>query len=504
MSDPTKSKSMTSPNGEAYDLRYLKFLSGRWRWCPTPAMKKHGFAYRNFTAILTDDDRKTVAKLNRDCDRARLGIPHKDPLRYSEGSIGWCWDKALKARALIDEHYERVRTKQELDTDHWHRAWKWLAEFEDRFPQDVTMEQLLKLRTRARKEVSEHEAYMVIKIWRAFWKKMAAMVVFTKADPSTGFANKKPDVRKERWSHEDVVTLVERSWEHGFYGMAAAIAVGWDALLASGDVRDLTIDKLKQFPDHTLYFDMSRVKTDVAGAGTLTAWSTYYFMEYMTWLRFEKHIDLKDNDPLFYTRGTCEPLPAATGETTTDAVMAVLADGPLDRAGLVRAVMARKTSATLKQIDSALYSLKSVSKRIFANGSVYRINPDPPKQRLRAYRPIPYDKDSFARDFRKMRALVFGEDDNRKFHDMRRTGGIEAIAGGAPIEAVADKLANSIDEFKLLQQTYTPVNLAAIRAADEARIRGRVKLAQATAGKVAGRDLLESRLPKLLPKPGSN
>ena len=499
MSGAKKAKSMT--DGEAYDLRYLKFLAGRWRWCPTPAMKQHGFAYRNFTAILTDADRKTVTKLNRDCDLARKGIVRKDPLRYSEGSIGWCWDKALKGRALIDEHYERVRTKQELDTDHWHRAWKWLSQFEDKFPQDITMEQLLELRTRARKEVSEHEAYMVIKIWRAFWKKMAAMVIFTKADPSTGFANKQPDARDVRWSHEDVVTLVEQSWQHGFKGLAAAIAVGWDGLIASGDVRELTIGRLKQFPDHSLYFDMSRVKTKVKGAGTLTPWSTYYFMEYMTWLRFTKQIDPKDNEPLFYTRGTSEPLPVATGETTTDAVMAVLADGPLDRAAIVTAVMARKPGAKLQQIDSALYSLKSVSKRIFKNGSIYRVNPEPPKQRLRAYRPVPYDKDSFAKDFRKMRTLVFGEDDDRKFHDMRRTGGIEGIAGGAPIEAVADKLSNSIDESRFLQQTYTPVNLAAIRSFDEARIRGREKLAQAAAGKVSGRDLLDARLPKLLTKP---
>ena len=267
MSDPTKSKAMTSPDSEAYDLRYLKFLAGRWRWCPTPAMKKHGFAYRNFTAILTDTDKKTVAKLNRDCESGAARYPaHRTRCVIAEGSVGWCWDKALKARALIDEHYERVRSKQELDTDHWHRAWKWLSEFQDKFPQDVTMEQLLELRTRARKEFRTQRAYMVIKIWRAFWKKMATMVVFTKADPSTGFANMKPDVRKVRWTHEDVVTLVAKG-SHGSAastGMAAAIAVGWDALLASGDVRDLTIDKLKQFPDHTLYFDMSRVRADVA------------------------------------------------------------------------------------------------------------------------------------------------------------------------------------------------------------------------------------------------
>ena len=175
-------------------------------------------------------------------------------------------------------------------------------------------------------------------------------------------------------------------------------------------------------------------------------------MEYMTWLRFEKHIDLKDNDPLFYTRGTCEPLPAATGETTTDVVMAVLADGPIDRAGLVRAVMARKPSATLKQIDSALYSLKSVSKRIFAQwvGLPDRLNPEPPSNVYGPTGPRPTTKGFLCARLPQDAGAGIrqGLVTTCKFHDMRRTGGIRAIAGRAPIRAVADKLANSIDEIK--------------------------------------------------------
>jgi hypothetical protein len=55
--------------------------------------------------------------------------------------------------------------------------------------------------------------------------------------------------------------------------------------------------------------------------------------------------------------------------------------------------------------------------------------------------------------------------------DMRRSGTIEAIAGGAYIAAVAAKTANSVDRSSEFHRTYAPVDLAAVRNADEARPR---------------------------------
>jgi hypothetical protein len=52
---------------------------------------------------------------------------------------------------------------------------------------------------------------------------------------------------------------------------------------------------------------------------------------------------------------------------------------------------------------------------------------------------------------------------------MRRSGTIEAIAGGADITAVAAKMANSLDRSSEFHRTYAPVDLAAVRNADEAR-----------------------------------
>jgi hypothetical protein len=85
----------------------------------------------------------------------------------------------------------------------------------------------------------------------------------------------------------------------------------------------------------------------------------------------------------------------------------------------------------------------------------------------------PYTKDSLVDDFADVRRLVFGPDEKRRLMDMRRSGAVEANAGGAAVEAIAAKMGNSIDESKQLQKTYMPVNLAAVRAADESRRKGR-------------------------------
>lgn len=88
----------------------------------------------------------------------------------------------------------------------------------------------------------------------------------------------------------------------------------------------------------------------------------------------------------------------------------------------------------------------------------------------------PYQKNNLAEDFREIRSLLFGKEEKRRLMDMRRTGAVEANAGGASVESIAAKMGNSIDQNKTLQKTYMPVNTAAVRAAEDARKIGRRKL----------------------------
>lgn len=90
--------------------------------------------------------------------------------------------------------------------------------------------------------------------------------------------------------------------------------------------------------------------------------------------------------------------------------------------------------------------------------------------------PVMYTKDSLVDDFADLRRKVLGPDDKRRLMDMRRTGAVEANAGGASVEVISAKMGNSIDQNRKLQKTYMPVNIPAIRAADDARRIGRQKL----------------------------
>lgn len=86
-----------------------------------------------------------------------------------------------------------------------------------------------------------------------------------------------------------------------------------------------------------------------------------------------------------------------------------------------------------------------------------------------------YSKDTLGDDFRTVRAAVF-PGDTRQLLDLRRSGAVEAAAGGADPLALSAKMANSIAQATELQRTYLPAQVATVREADDARRAGRIKL----------------------------
>lgn len=88
----------------------------------------------------------------------------------------------------------------------------------------------------------------------------------------------------------------------------------------------------------------------------------------------------------------------------------------------------------------------------------------------------PYSKDTLGDDFREIRLSVFGPDETRWLADFRRSGSVEAVVGGVVPMHLSAKMANSISTSNRLHMTYSPVQLAAVRGADEARRRGRAKM----------------------------
>lgn len=87
----------------------------------------------------------------------------------------------------------------------------------------------------------------------------------------------------------------------------------------------------------------------------------------------------------------------------------------------------------------------------------------------------PYRDDTLCDDFADVREIAF-PGDRRRLMDMRRSGTVEAVAGGAEAIGLASKLANSIDRSNAIHKTYSPVDIATVLDVDEARKRGRTKI----------------------------
>jgi hypothetical protein len=88
----------------------------------------------------------------------------------------------------------------------------------------------------------------------------------------------------------------------------------------------------------------------------------------------------------------------------------------------------------------------------------------------------PYSSDTLGDDFRDVRRLVFGDREGRTLADFRRSGAVEAIAGGAKPAELAHAMGNTLSASNALFATYVPINQATLQTVLEARRRGRAKL----------------------------
>jgi hypothetical protein len=125
---------------------------------------------------------------------------------------------------------------------------------------------------------------------------------------------------------------------------------------------------------------------------------------------------------------------------------------------------------------SAIGTLTARSERLlsaYLNSLGVTLAPDAPIFRNRSGKP--YSKDTLGDDFRDIRAKVFGVHERRTLSDFRRSGAIEATAGGVTGPQLSNKMANDISTSNELFQAYNPVNITSVRAADAARRIGRTK-----------------------------
>jgi hypothetical protein len=292
-------------------IRYFRFVSGRWRWRPEKGMRALGFHLINMgqggpeldakgRPIPSPGDQARAIALNAEWDAVRRGLTPPPVEVYPRGSVGDGYQRAMAMRDAERKARGIVWTKEQQKRDDWPRAWRWLEPFGDCDPKTMEPEILLELRTKVGGQVSQSEGHRVIKVWRALWKKMAAMGYCDRGnDPSLMFANTAPDPRQHVWERREVHRLVQRAWRTGDPGLAALMAVVWDTMLSPGDARRLTAGQMAR-DDRGVVFFLDRAKTGRAAAGTLTRWSEAVLSAYLKTLGHELHPDA----PLFRTPGS--------------------------------------------------------------------------------------------------------------------------------------------------------------------------------------------------------
>ena len=156
---------------------------------------------------------------------------------------------------------------------------------------------------------------------------------------------------------------------------------------------------------------------------------------------------------------------------------------PVDVRGLQISQLAADKVGSLFLVDRAKTgraAAGTLSTRTTALISAYAAKldgkPDPSAPVFRNRSGAKYTKDTLGDDFRAIRLNVFGASESRTLADFRRSGAVEAMAGGVHAEHLSAKMANTLSVSNALHKTYTPVDIVSVRSADSARRQGRARL----------------------------
>jgi hypothetical protein len=143
----------------------------------------------------------------------------------------------------------------------------------------------------------------------------------------------------------------------------------------------------------------------------------------------------------------------------------------LDRAKTGRAAVGTLTAWSEQILETYIASL---GVDLLDNAPIFRTAGSMPGPKGgRRWLPQPYSTSKMDRDFREIRAAVFGENEHRQLADMRRSGAVEGDAGEGSLTDQSNKMANTVAASSRLRKTYNPVNVVSARRFDEARERGR-------------------------------
>jgi hypothetical protein len=226
--------------------------NGRGFWEPTRKMRDLGF--RSVPCGPDGPDAWSIAQQwQARWEAARNGqTPSPAMVTAANLSPEQAEELTIYPRGSVGDGFRRFRntdewkTKEPRTREDWWRVWRHIKPvFGDCDPKTVTLEVLDAWRARIVQTVSLREAHRSIKIWRALWRKLAALGYCVRdADPSLGITNRAAKGRSAVWTEGEVVRLFKRAWRNGYHGLAAVIAVLWSSQQSPGDVRTLVASQL--------------------------------------------------------------------------------------------------------------------------------------------------------------------------------------------------------------------------------------------------------------------
>lgn len=235
-------------------IPYYTVKRGRGFWQPKKEMRDAGFK----SVSCGPDGPAAWARAqaaNEAWQAYRRGEVPKPKNIYPPGSIGEAWERY---RRTHEWRAKSPATRKEWDQ----RAWKWIgAVFADVDPRTITMEQMSDLRQHIHGRISNREAHRVIKVWRAFWKVMAAMGYCSReADPSLGIRNTAEKGASGTWKAMEVWQQIRAAHRMGYPGMALCISIIWDTGCSPIDARNAKASQIVTDGAQT-FFAIDRAKT---------------------------------------------------------------------------------------------------------------------------------------------------------------------------------------------------------------------------------------------------
>lgn len=401
------------------NIRHLIFMKKRWRYKPSALMKPHGFKFTTLSkgVVIAGKNYPSTE------DKARaIGLNEEwDRIRSGEtiskarwpvGSVGEAYERALKLRDAALGAKGLKRNKDQESRDDWPRAWKWLGPAFG----DVNPTTI------------QPEHFLRLD---AAGGKPKGLIAKIEQKISVTERHRVIKVWRALW-----VKMAAMGYTHGKVDPSLAIA-NWTAA-----------------PRQAIWLEGEVVRL------IKRAWRMGYkglaALMAAAWDSQLSPIDLRS---------------LTTGQRADDLHGAIFA---LARAKTNRPAAGSLGKRATRLLDAYITSLEF---ELLPNAPIFRTRGSgtTPKGG-KPQQPAPYSKNKLGFDFRIVRIAEFGASETRQLADMRRSGTVEATAGGASAQAISTKMANTLATSTRLQQTYNPVNVATVRDVDANRREGRAKL----------------------------